>query len=99
MDYTLDGENVEITDALRAWVGEKLDTLNAGLATDTLSAQVTLKAEGSEHHALGILWVDGVELSAVPAVGPDVHVAVNRLVDKLSAQLRRHTQRMYGRPK
>ncbi|MDH6542864.1 HPF/RaiA family ribosome-associated protein [Streptomyces lavendulae] len=99
MDYTLDGDNVEITDELRARVGEKLDTLNAGLATDTLSARVTLKAEGAECTALGILWVDGVELSAVPAVGPDVDVAVDRLADKLSAQLRRHTQRMYGRPK
>ncbi|WP_329389680.1 ribosome-associated translation inhibitor RaiA [Streptomyces sp. NBC_01351] len=98
MDYTLSGDNVEITDALRAFVGEKLAGLNTR-GTETTSARVLLKINGSEQTATGTLEVDGQDLTAITAAASDMHTAIDRLADKLSAQLRRHTQRQHGRPK
>ena len=97
MDHTLNGDNVEITDALRGFVGEKLARLD-GQGTKSISAQVVLKTSGSERSASGTLHVDGQDLSTVTATASDLHAAVDKLVDKLYAQVRRHTQRQYGRP-
>ncbi|MFB0627089.1 ribosome hibernation-promoting factor, HPF/YfiA family [Streptomyces sp. AB3(2024)] len=98
MIYTLNGDNVEITDALRGVVGEKLARLNT-FGTETTSAHVNLKINGSEQTASGTLQVDGQDLTTITAAASDMHAAVDTLVDKLSAQLRRHTQRQHGRPK
>ncbi|MFE3761155.1 ribosome hibernation-promoting factor, HPF/YfiA family [Streptomyces sp. NPDC059104] len=98
MIHTLNGDNVEITDALRDLVGEKLARLNT-FGTETTSAQVSLKINGLEQTASGTLRVDGQDLTAITATAPDMHAAIDSLVDKLSAQLRRHTQRQHGRPR
>ncbi|MEV7525403.1 ribosome-associated translation inhibitor RaiA [Streptomyces sp. NPDC091371] len=98
MDYTLNGDNVEITDALRGFVGEKLAKLNTQ-GTETTSADVTLKVNGTQQTASGTLRVDGRDLTALAATASDMYAAIDALVDKLSAQLRRHTQRQSGRSK
>ncbi|MEV7616511.1 ribosome-associated translation inhibitor RaiA [Streptomyces sp. NPDC089799] len=96
MLYTLNGDNVEITDALRDFVGERLGALD-GRGTETASARVSLKTNGAERIASGTLRVDGQDLTTITATASDVHTAVDKLVDKLFAQLRRHTQRLDGR--
>lgn len=96
MNHTLHGDNVEITDALRDLVGEKLAPLGQG--TDTTSAHVTLKIDGSTQAASGTLKVNGQDLTTITATASDMHTAIDRLAKKLSAQLRRHKQRQHGRP-
>ncbi|MGO4457933.1 ribosome-associated translation inhibitor RaiA [Streptomyces sp. M-16] len=98
MLYTLSGDNVEITDALRGIVGEKLAQLNTQ-GTESTSAHVDLKINGSEQTASGTLQVDGQDLTTITARASDMHAAIDTLIDKLSAQLRRHTQRQHGRQK
>ncbi|WP_371674924.1 ribosome hibernation-promoting factor, HPF/YfiA family [Streptomyces sp. NBC_01276] len=98
MIYTLNGDNVEITDALRDTVGEKLAGLNTQ-GTETTSARVNLKINGSEQTASGTLQVDGQDLTTITARASDMPAAIDSLVGKLSAQLRRHTQRQHGRQK
>ncbi|WP_330294729.1 ribosome hibernation-promoting factor, HPF/YfiA family [Streptomyces sp. NBC_00503] len=99
MDHTLSGDGVEITDALRAHVGEKLARLD-GQGTETTRVQVTLRTNGSEQTATGtLLQVDGQDLTPITAAASDMFVAVDKLADKLYSQVRRHTQREYGRPK
>ncbi|MFG2299020.1 ribosome hibernation-promoting factor, HPF/YfiA family [Streptomyces sp. NPDC048603] len=98
MIYTLNGDNVEITDALRGFVGEKLARLD-GQGVKSISADVSLKINGSEQTASGTVRVDGQDLTTITAAASDMHTAVDRLVDKLYAQVRRHTQRLDGRRK
>ncbi|MFF1555966.1 ribosome hibernation-promoting factor, HPF/YfiA family [Streptomyces sp. NPDC058279] len=97
MNHTLNGDNVEITDALRGFVAEKLAELDVQ-GTDTSSARVTLKTDGSKQSASGTLQVDGHDLTAITATASDLHTAIDQLVNKLYAQLKRHKQRQYGRP-
>lgn len=98
MNHTLNGDGVEITDALRAFVDEKLARLD-GQGNETISARVTLKSSGSERTATGALHVDGQDLTPITAAASDMHVAVDKLAEKLYLQVRRHTQREYGRPR
>lgn len=90
MQIEISGQNVEVTQALRAYVTEKLERLDRHFG-NLMSAHVVLRLERIEHTVEGTVSVGGRtnDIHAV-AVAEDMYAAIDKLADKLDTQVRRH---------
>lgn len=94
MQIEISGQNVDITQALRAYVSEKLERLERHFG-NLISARVVLHVERIEHTAEATISVGGRtnDIHAV-AVAEDMYAAIDALVDKLDRQVRRHKDKV-----
>ncbi len=90
MQLDISGQNVEVTQALRAYVTEKLERLRRHFDNLT-GAHVVLRLEKIEHTAEGTVTVGGrTNPIHAEAAAEDMYAAIDKLADKLDRQVRRH---------
>ena len=94
MQLEITGHNVEVTQALRAYVTEKLERLDR-LFGNLISAHVVLRLERIEHTAEATVSVGGrTNHLHADAVADDMYAAIDKLIDKLARQVRRHKEKV-----
>ncbi|MFD2190221.1 ribosome hibernation-promoting factor, HPF/YfiA family [Pistricoccus aurantiacus] len=95
MQVNITGHHVELTDALRNYVNEKLARLERHYDNIT-TVQVTLSIEKERQQAACIMHVAGGELHA-EAENDDMYAAIDALTDKLDRQLVKHKEKAQAR--
>lgn len=88
MQPDISGQNIEVTDALRAYVTEKVDRLERHL-TNLMDVHVVLAVEDYRHKAEINIKVNGTTLHA-DAEDKDMYAAIDAMADKIDRQARRH---------
>ena len=100
MNIEINGHNVEVTQALRAYVTEKLERLHRHF-DNLIGAHVVLKLERVEHFAEATLSVGGRTKDIhAEASAEDMYAAIDKMVDKVDRQVRRHKNKVkdHNRP-
>ena len=94
MQIEISGHNVEITEALRAYVNEKMQRIERHFENLT-SAHFVLKLEKLIHSAEGTIHVGGrTNPIHAEADAEDMYAAIDELSDKLDRQVRRHKSKV-----
>lgn len=100
MQIEINGRNVEVTQAMRAYVTEKLERLQRHF-DNLIGAHVVLRIEKVDHFAEATISVGGRTRDIhADAVAEDMYAAIDKLTDKLDRQVRRHKERVkeHNRP-
>ena len=94
MQIEITGHHVELTQALRAYVHEKLERIERHF-DNLIAAHVVLRLEKLEHSAEATLAVGGRtnDLNATATAG-DMYAAIDAMTDKLDRQVRRHKSKV-----
>ncbi|MCK9529555.1 MAG: ribosome-associated translation inhibitor RaiA [Gammaproteobacteria bacterium] len=92
MQLNITGHHVEITDALRAYVSDKLGRLERHFDHLT-NAHVVLSVEKLRQKAEATIHVAGNDLFA-ECVDEDMYAAIDSMVDKLDRQLMKHKEKL-----
>ncbi|QJQ96442.1 MULTISPECIES: ribosome-associated translation inhibitor RaiA [Halomonadaceae] len=95
MQVNIAGHHVELTDALRAYINEKLARLERHYDNIT-SVQVTLSIERERQQAASTLHAAGADIHADAEDG-DMYAAIDALADKLDRQLVKHKEKAQAR--
>ncbi|MEJ2087851.1 MAG: ribosome-associated translation inhibitor RaiA [Gammaproteobacteria bacterium] len=91
MQLSISGHHIDVTDALRSYVEEKLQRLERHYDHIT-NAHVILSVEKLEQRAEATLHISGAELFA--DVGcDDLYAAIDKLTDKLDRQILKHKEK------
>lgn len=92
MQLDITGHHVEVSDALREYVVNKLDKIERhfDLVTDV---HCILTVEKLRHKAEATVSVSGARLYA-DATEEDMYAAIDGLVDKLDRQVRKHKEKL-----
>jgi putative sigma-54 modulation protein len=94
MKIEISGDNVEITDAMRAAISEKFGRIHRHFDNLT-SAHVVLKLQKLIHSAEGTIHVGGKPNPIhAQADAEDMYTAIDDLMDKLDRQVRRHKSKV-----
>lgn len=94
MQIEISGQNVEITEALRAYVIEKTQRIERHFENLT-SGHFILKLEKLVHTAEGTINVGGRPNPIhAEADAEDMYAAIDELADKLDRQVRRHKSKV-----
>jgi len=92
MQINLTGHHIDITPALRTYVGEKFDRV-AHHFENIIDVHVVLSVVKDTHHAEATVNVPGRALFADTS-DQDMYAAIDALVDKLDRQVRRHKDKL-----
>jgi putative sigma-54 modulation protein len=92
MQVNLTGHHVDITDALRTYVEEKIARLERHFDHVT-NVHVILGVEKLDRKAEATVHVAGADVFA-DAVHQDMYAAIDALVDKLDRQVIRHKEKL-----
>ncbi len=92
MQINITGHNVEVTEALRNYVNDKMDHLKR-LEEYVKSVNVILSIENLDHKASAKISVKGEELFA-EANAETMYAAIDGLVDKLERQLVKYKEKV-----
>lgn len=94
MQIEVTGHNVDVTQALRAYISEKCDRLERHFG-NLISAHWVLRLEKLEHFAEATIQVGGrTNPIHADAVSDDMYAAIDLLIDKLDRQVRRHKDKI-----
>ncbi len=94
MQIELTGQNMEITQALRSYLTEKLERVERHFG-NLISAHFVMRLEKVEHFAEGTIHVGGRPNPIhAEASSEDMYAAIDGLVDKLDRQVRRHKSKL-----
>lgn len=92
MQINLTGHHVDVTDALRTYVDEKIARLERHFDHVT-NVHVILSVEKLDRKAEATVHVAGADVFA-DAVHQDMYAAIDALVDKLDRQVIRHKEKL-----
>ena len=92
MQIDLTGHHVDITDALRGYVGEKMDKLERHFDQIT-DIHVILSIEKLRQQAEATLDLSGSKVHAL-AESDDMYAAIDALIDKLDRQVIKHKEKL-----
>lgn len=92
MQLNLSGRHLEITPALRAYVDTKIQRLERHFDHVT-SAHVVLSVEKERNKAEATVHVNQANLFA-EAQENDMYAAIDRLMDKLDRQVKKHKEKL-----
>ncbi|MGL4316920.1 MAG: ribosome hibernation-promoting factor, HPF/YfiA family [Pseudomonas sp.] len=95
MQVNISGHQLDVTDALRDYVGEKLGRLERHFDRIT-NVQVTMAVEKLKQKIEATLHIAGGEVVA-NAEHEDMYAAIDLLADKLDRQLIKHKEKQLGR--
>lgn len=94
MQIEISGHNVEVTQALRAYISEKSERLTRHF-DNLISAHYVLRLEKLEHLAEATISVGGrTNPIYADATNEDMYAAIDALTDKLDRQVRRHKDKV-----
>jgi putative sigma-54 modulation protein len=92
MQVNLTGHHVDITDALRAYVDEKIAKLERHFDHVT-NVHVILSIEKLNRKAEATVHIAGADIFA-DSVHEDMYAAIDGLIDKLDRQVLRHKEKL-----
>jgi len=92
MQLNLTGHHVDITDALRSYVSEKLERLERHFDHVT-NAHVILSVEKTRQKAEATVNIAGNQLHANDT-HDDMYAAIDGLIDKLDRQIKKHKEKI-----
>jgi putative sigma-54 modulation protein len=92
MKVTVTGKNFNVTDALRETIESKMEKLDKYFSKEA-EAKITLSVEKERQIVEATIPISGSVLRAEEAT-IDMYNTVDKVVDKLSAQLRKHKTRL-----
>jgi putative sigma-54 modulation protein len=92
MQINLTGHHVEITQALRDYVYDKLERIERYFENVT-SFRVILSVEKLRHKAEATIHVSGNNIFA-DAVEEDMYAAIDALSDKIDRQIKKHKEKL-----
>jgi len=95
MQLSISGHHVEVTDALKSYVEEKLQKLERHYDHIT-NAHVILTVEKLQQRAEATVHISGAEVFA-DACCEDMYAAIDRLTDKLDRQVLKHKEKNQSR--
>ena len=95
MQVNISGHQLDVTDALRDYIGEKLGRLERHFDKIT-NVQVTMEVEKLKQNIEATLHVAGGEVVA-NAEHQDMYAAIDLLADKLDRQLIKHKEKQLDR--
>ncbi|MAC45640.1 MAG: ribosomal subunit interface protein [Oceanospirillum sp.] len=95
MQLNITGQHLELTDALRDYVSNKVTRLERHVDGIT-NVQVTLKVEKERQIAEATLHVAGADLHAT-AEDEDMYASIDALTDKIDRQLIKHKEKAQAR--
>jgi putative sigma-54 modulation protein len=94
MDFAVRGKNIEVTEALRDFIGKKLGRLDKYFETPPVSgAHVALSVVRGNHNVEVTIPLPGVLLRAEEE-SDDMYASVDLVMDKLERQIRKHKTRI-----
>lgn len=91
MQIEVHGQNIEVTEALRQYVEEKMKRLDRHAVVR--EARVQLRVDKPNHRAEGNLKLAGADYHA-DASGQTMYAAIDLLADKLDRLLLKHKEKM-----
>jgi len=94
MQVSVAFKHVEPTDAIRAYAEEKVHKIRKYVDNPT-EANVVLTVEKFRHIAEVNLMVNGIPISGTEST-EDMYSSIDRVMDKIERQLRRHKERIKG---
>mgnify|MGYP000503002777 CR=1 FL=1 len=92
MQINITGHHIDVTDALRSKVTEKLAKLERHFDHVT-DVHVILSVEKLRHKAEATVLVAGNQIHA-ESVAEDMYAAIDGLVDRLDRQVRKHKEKI-----
>jgi len=92
MQVNLTGHHVDITDALRAYVDEKIAKLERHFEHVT-NVHVILSVEKLNQKAEATVHIAGADVFA-DSIHEDMYAAIDGLIDKLDRQVLRHKEKV-----
>lgn len=92
MNITILGHHLEVTDALRAYVTEKVERIS-GHYDKINKVNVTLSVEKYNQKAEATLHVTGNDIHA-DSVKDDMYAAIDDMADKLDRQVRHYKRKL-----
>ncbi len=92
MQLQITGHHIEVTEAMRNHVQEKMAKINRHF-DHVLDCQVILTVEKNSKKAEATLHVNGKHLHA-EAAGDDMYAAIDAMVDKLDRQVIKHKEKL-----
>ena len=95
MQLNISGHHIDVTDALRSYVEEKLQKLERHYDHIT-NAHVILSVEKLQQRAEATLHISGAEVFA-DADCDDLYAAIDKLTDKLDRQIIKHKEKNQDR--
>ena len=95
MQLNITGQHLELTDALRDYVSNKVTRLERHVDGIT-NVQVTLKVEKERQIAEATLHGAGADLHAT-AEAEDMYASIDALTDKIDRQLIKHKEKSQAR--
>ncbi|CAM3357384.1 Ribosome hibernation promoting factor [Hydrogenibacillus schlegelii] len=100
MRFLIRGENVEVTEALRAYAEKRLGgMLEKYFAEDaSLTVHVTMKVYRDGHRVEVTIPTPGLILRAEDKTG-DMYAAVDNVAEKIARQIRKYKTRLHRKPR
>ncbi len=95
MQLSISGHHLDVSDALKSYVEEKLQKLERHYDHIT-NAHVILSVEKIQQRAEATLHISGAELFA-DANCEDMYAAIDKLTDKLDRQILKHKEKLQDR--
>ena len=93
MQLDISGHHVEVTEALKEYVSEKVGKIEHHFDTIT-DVHCILTVEGSRHKAEATVNVKGKKLYA-ESTNDDMYAAIDCLTHKLNRRVRRHKEKLH----
>ncbi len=95
MQLSISGHHVDVTDALKSYVEEKLKKLERHYDHIT-NTHVILTVEKLQQRAEATVHISGAEVFA-DANCDDMYAAIDKLTDKLDRQILKHKEKLQAR--
>lgn len=95
MQLSISGHHVDVTDALKSYVEDKLSKLERHFDQIT-NVHVVLSVEKLKQRAEATIHASGAELFA-DADSDDMYAAIDALTDKLDRQILKHKEKLVER--
>lgn len=92
MQLTLTGHHIEVSNALKEYVGSKLERIERHFEHVT-DVHCVLTVEKLRHRAEATIHVSGGTIFADATEG-DMYAAIDGLVDKLDRQVKKHKEKL-----
>ena len=92
MQITISGHHLEVTQALRDYVNNKLERVERHFERAT-SAQIILSIEKSQQKAEARIHVAGNDIFA-DSRADDMYAAIDILIDKIDRQIKKHKEKL-----
>ena len=94
MNINIRGKKIEVTDAIKNYIEEKIGKVDKYLKNDNLDAHVLIKLRGRDQVVEVTINTKNFVLRAEEA-GSDLYAAIDKVVDKLERQIRKNKTHMH----